>query len=67
MILGVPFLVALLIGAVVTPTDPVIASSTATGGIAERNLPEHARHILSAESGANDGLAYLLVVLPSSS
>ncbi len=64
LILGLPFLVALLLGAVVTPTDPVVANSILTGGLAERNLPERTRHVLSAESGANDGLAYLLVFWP---
>lgn len=64
LILGVPFLVALLVGAIVTPTDPVVASSIATGRLAERSLPENVRHILSAESGVNDGLAYLIVLLP---
>ena len=64
LILGVPFLVALLVGAIVTPTDPVVASSIATGRLAERSLPENVRNVLSAESGANDGLAYLIVLLP---
>src|ERR687890_442749 len=39
LILGVPFWVAVLIGAIVTPTDPVVASSVVAGGVAERNLP----------------------------
>lgn len=64
LILGVPFLVALLVGAVVTPTDPVVANSIVTGDVAEENLPERTRNVLSAESGANDGLALLLLLLP---
>lgn len=64
LILGVPLLVALLIGAVVTPTDPVVAGAIVTGEVAEQNLPERTRHTLSAESGANDGLALLFVLLP---
>lgn len=63
-LLDVSLLVALLIGAVVTPTDPVVASSIVTGSVAERNLPAYYRRTLSAESGANDGLAYPLVMLP---
>ena len=63
-ILGLPFWVALLVGAVVTPTDPVVASTIVTGSMAEENLPERIRHTLSAESGANDGLAYPFVFLP---
>ncbi len=64
LILGVPFLVALLVGAVVTPTDPVVSSTIVTGELAEKNLPGRVRHTLSAESGANDGLAYPFVLLP---
>src|SRR5215207_10244160 len=51
LILGVPFWVAVLIGAIVTPTDPVVASSIVAGGVAERNLPAKLRHAISAESG----------------
>ena len=64
LILGVPFLVALLVGAVVTPTDPVVSSTIVTGELAEENLPDRLRYTLSGESGANDGLAYPFVVLP---
>lgn len=48
----------------ITPTDPVVASSVVTGDVAERNLPERLRHAISAESGFNDGLAYPFVLLP---
>jgi NhaP-type Na+/H+ or K+/H+ antiporter len=64
LILGLPFWVALLVGAVVTPTDPVVASTIVTGSMAEEKLPDRIRHTLSAESGANDGLAYPFVFLP---
>ena len=64
LIVGVPFWVAVLIGAIVTPTDPVVASSIVAGGVAERNLPAKLRHAISAESGYNDGLALPFVVLP---
>lgn len=63
LILGLPFWVAMLVGAVITPTDPVIASTIVTGEVAERNLPARMRNLLSGESGANDGLAYPLVFL----
>jgi NhaP-type Na+/H+ or K+/H+ antiporter len=63
-LLDVPFVVGLLVGAVVTPTDPVVATSIVTGKVAEANVPEEVRHALSAESGANDGLAYPVVMLP---
>jgi sodium/hydrogen antiporter len=64
LIVGVPFWVAVMIGAIVTPTDPVVASSIVAGGVAERNLPAKLRHAISAESGFNDGLALPFVVLP---
>lgn len=63
LILGVPFAAALLVGAAVAPTDPVLASSVVTGGPAERDLPRRDREILSLESGANDGLALPLVLV----
>jgi NhaP-type Na+/H+ or K+/H+ antiporter len=62
--LDLPFWVALLVGAVVTPTDPIVATSIVTGRIAEKHLPKRLRYFLSAESGANDGLAYPIVLLP---
>lgn len=57
------FLSALLIGAIITPTDPVVAGSITTGKRARKNLPERIRLLLSLESGLNDGLAYLFVFL----
>ncbi|KAA0013170.1 sodium:proton antiporter [Billgrantia pellis] len=63
-IMGLPLLMALLVGGTVCATDPVVASSIVTGGVAKENLPEAFRHLLSSESGANDGLAYPLVLLP---
>ncbi len=64
LVLGLPLWLALLVGAVVAPTDPVVASTIVTGRVAEEHLPADLRHTLSAESGANDGLAYPLVLLP---
>ncbi|MDF1586786.1 cation:proton antiporter domain-containing protein [Marinimicrococcus flavescens] len=62
--LGLGLWTALLLGAVVTPTDPVVSSAIVTGRLARRNLPGRLRGSLSLESGANDGLAFLLVMLP---
>ncbi len=64
LILGLPFWVAVLIRAIITPTDPVVASSIVAGEVAERNLPSSLRCAISAESGFNDGLALPFVVLP---
>lgn len=63
-LLGLSPLVALLLGAVISPTDPVVASSIVTGRRSEQGLPNHLRSTLSLEAGANDGLAYLIVLLP---
>ncbi len=62
--LSVPLLTALLIGSVLAPTDPVLADSIVAGKTAEENVPTRLRHSITAESGANDGLALLLVMAP---
>jgi NhaP-type Na+/H+ or K+/H+ antiporter len=64
LIFGLPFWEAMLVGAVITPTDPVVSTSVVTGKVAEENLPERIRNSLSTESAANDGLAYPFVLLP---
>ncbi len=64
LIFGLPVWVSLLVGAVITPTDPVVSTSVVTGKVAEQNLPDRLRHLISAESAANDGLAYPFVLLP---
>jgi len=62
--LGVSFLVALLLATIVTPTDPVVTTPIVTGSLAEEKVTERVRHNLSGESGINDGLGYLFVMLP---
>jgi sodium/hydrogen antiporter len=61
-VLSIPFAAAVLLGAALCPTDPVLASSVVTGEDAERDLPARDRQMLSLESGANDGLALPLVL-----
>ena len=63
-ILGFSLLPALLLGAILAPTDPVIAGSIVSGQSAENSVPTRVRNILSAESGGNDGLGMLFVMLP---
>jgi NhaP-type Na+/H+ or K+/H+ antiporter len=48
LIIGVPFWVAVMIGAIVTPTDPVVASSIVAGGgrRAQPARETQARHLL---------------------
>ena len=65
LILGLEPWVALLVGAILTPTDPVVASSLVTGSLAEANLPRWLRRSLQLEAGANDGLALVFVLVPA--
>lgn len=62
--LAVGPLIALLIGAIMTPTDPVLANSIVVGETAKRNIPVRLRYLLSGEAGINDGVAHLFVFLP---
>lgn len=61
--LGVPVGVALVLGAVLTPTDPGVSSTVSTGTLAERSLPRRLRMSLQVESAANDGLTIPFVIL----
>jgi NhaP-type Na+/H+ or K+/H+ antiporter len=63
LLLDVPFWVGMLLGAILTPTDPVVASTIVTGHIAQRHLPRPLRTTLQTEAGFNDGLAVPLVLL----
>ena len=63
MLLGLPFWIAFLIGAAVTPTDPVLAGSVVSGEMAEENIAARLRHFISAESASNDGAALAFVLL----
>lgn len=63
LLLDVELWIALLIGAILTPTDPVVASSLVTGRLAEANLPRWLRRSLQLEAGANDGLALVFVLV----
>lgn len=55
---------ALCISACITPTDPVLAASITQGRYAEQHVARNVRDIISAESGANDGLGYPFIFLP---
>lgn len=58
------FTKSLLIGGILTPTDPILAATIVRGSMAEKNLPKRLRDLISAESGANDGLAFPFIQLP---
>jgi NhaP-type Na+/H+ or K+/H+ antiporter len=64
LVLGMAPLPALVLGALMSPTDPVLASTIVEGSRAERSLPERIRQLLTAESGANDGVGQLFLMLP---
>ncbi|KAF9066958.1 Cation/H+ exchanger, partial [Rhodocollybia butyracea] len=52
------FVSCLVIAACLTPTDPIICSAIVGGKFAKEHVHIKLRQILSAESAANDGLAY---------
>lgn len=63
-LLGVSLWVAVLVGATVSSTDPIVATTIVTGPVANRNVPARIRNFVSAESAGNDGAVYPLVLLP---
>jgi NhaP-type Na+/H+ or K+/H+ antiporter len=63
MVLPVTWAEALIIGACVAPTDPVLANSVVKGRFAEQNVPQNVRDLLSCESAANDGVGFPLLLV----
>lgn len=59
---GLPLAAALLLGAVLAPTDPVLAGDVQVGGPHEGKEDE-VRFLLTTEAGLNDGLAFPFVWL----
>src|SRR3990170_4203236 len=61
-VMGLSLAAALLLGAILCPTDPVLAGDIGVGppGDEEEHEPNFA---LTAEAGANDGLAFPLVLI----
>lgn len=57
------FIDGLAITAAITATDPVLAAAIVGKGKFGQRIPAYIRHLLSAESGANDGLAFPFVLL----
>jgi len=53
LLVGLSWTEALLLGALLSPTDPVLSSSVVT----DARVPRIVRHSLNLESGLNDGLA----------
>jgi NhaP-type Na+/H+ or K+/H+ antiporter len=59
---GLDFSSALLLGAVLAPTDPVLASDVQVGPPLEKNK-DNIRFSLTAEAGMNDGMAFPFTLL----
>lgn len=55
----VSWIEALLLGAILSPTDPVFAAAI----IGRKEIPGRLKHLLNVESGVNDGLALPLVLV----
>lgn len=62
-LLGLDWPAALLIGAIISPTDPVVSSSMISGKYADELLNNNIKSSLFFESGINDGLAFPLVAI----
>lgn len=60
---NIDFVMAISIGACVTPTDPILSNSIVKGKFADKNIPPPLQKIIIAESGANDGLGYPFLFL----
>ncbi|MFI5706472.1 cation:proton antiporter [Kribbella sp. NPDC051620] len=58
-VVGLDWPAALLIGAILAPTDPVFASAL----VGNDKVPARLRHLLNVESGVNDGLALPFVMV----
>ena len=58
-IAGVSWPAALVVGAALSPTDPVLAQAI----VGKPEVPQRIRHLLNVESGFNDGLAAPFVIL----
>lgn len=54
-ILKTEWATALIISACLAPTDPVLAAAVLQGSRFSGRVPRRLRHLLSAESGCNDG------------
>ncbi len=59
LLVGLDWVTALLVGAILSPTDPVFASAI----VGRDEVPLRLRRILNVESGLNDGLALPFVLV----
>lgn len=54
---------AFIVAACLTPTDPVLSASVIGEARFSQRIPQRIRHLLSAESGSNDGTAFPFLYL----
>ena len=59
LLAGLPWTESFLVGAVLSPTDPVFAAAI----VGREEIPYRLRNLLNVESGLNDGLALPIVVV----
>jgi NhaP-type Na+/H+ or K+/H+ antiporter len=62
-LLGLGLAAALLLGAALAPTDPVLASDVQVGPPGANEEEDEVRFTLTSEAGLNDGLAFPFVLL----
>lgn len=58
-LVGLDWVTSLLVGAILSPTDPVFASAI----VSRSEVPSRLRRLLNIESGVNDGLALPFVLI----
>ncbi len=63
MIGGLPLAAAVLLGAVMAPTDPVLAGDVQVGKPGQGTQEDEVRFAVTAEAGLNDGAAFPVVYL----
>lgn len=59
LLVGLPWEECILVGAALSPTDPVLAAAI----VGRDEVPARIRHLLNVESGLNDGLVLPVVLL----
>jgi sodium/hydrogen antiporter len=64
VILGYSWINSLILGAILTPTDPVLIGTITNGKFADKYIPKRVRDLLAAESAANDALGFCFLYLP---
>ncbi|KAJ9607622.1 hypothetical protein H2200_007700 [Cladophialophora chaetospira] len=63
LLLNTAWPTALIVAACLTPTDPVLSASVIGEAKFSQRVPQRLRHLLSAESGSNDGTAFPFLYL----